>query len=257
MSTVTLADISRIAQSKYWKNETSNFRNTFHSATIAVWTHYANMFFGGDYSRIVYASTDFAFRKRVRQTGSQQLDLPFMNLHLKSIKQSVSRKWWHHIASIRGIYIDELKRNVKFIPVTLEYDAVIFVHKDVDMHYAISKLFFDENNETILKPTFEIEGHTLDSIGIVGYSLNPLEKYNENEFLKENKIIANRLDVSLETFLIQDDSNVSIPSKVILDFASKIKPDFDSNASEQDIMEGILGEEDGQETTIWTNSKEP
>lgn len=220
-----MADIpysQEVASSSFF--DTSNFRNSIHASNIAVHNHFANMIFKGESDRLVYASSDFAFRARTRQTKSQDLNLPFMNYRIASggLKNTVDRKWFNHIANIRGVYIEALNRNIRFTPITLEYDATIFVRKDIDAMAVTSELFWDDSNETQLEPIILIDDEEVGLPGNLGYSLNPYSEYAEADWLKKNKIIALQVNMTLETFLIKDNSNICIPTKVLFGFAENM-----------------------------------
>lgn len=203
--------------------DTGNFRNCIHASNIAIHNHFASLIFKGEVKRVVYASSEFAFRERSRQLGgSQNLDLPFMNFRIRSLKNDANRPWWHAQANNRGLWIPELGRNLRYTPVTIEYDSTIFLHKDIDAMYALTELFWDDDNETTLTPKVIIpnEGtdYEVDVFGNLIYDLNGYSQYNESDWLKENKMIAHQINMSLETFILKDNTNISIPKTVILNF---------------------------------------
>lgn len=241
-----------MATSDYF--ETTSFRNCIDASIIAVWNHFSSMLFKDDSTRIVYASSDFAFRKREqeqqkRENPSGNLDLPFMNFRIDQggLANQVDRKWFNHIANIRGVWIPELARNIRFTPVTLSFDSTLFVHKDIDAMFAVSELFWDDSNETQLRPVVVIDDCEVELPGNLGYNLNPYSQYSENDWLKENKMIAIQVNMTLETFIIKDNSNISIPQKVILDFAHGLNAPTD-NPSE--ILEGIIDHDNAK--VDWT-----
>ncbi len=201
--------------------DTSNLRNSIHASNIAVHNHFANMIFKGESDRLIYASSEFAFRARTIQQKSQDLNLPFMNYRIASggIKNSVERKWFNHIANIRGIWVEELGRKIRYTPITLEYDSTIFVKKDIDAMAVTSGLFWDDSNETQLSPIVLIDEEEVALPGNLGYSLNPYSDYSESDWLKKNKMIAIQVNMTLETFLIKDNSNICIPTKILFGFA--------------------------------------
>lgn len=224
MAEATLPFTTPIAKSDFF--DTTNFRNTLHACNIAIHNHFAQLVFTNkegnpELNRLIYSSSDFAFRNRSRQLkGSQNLDLPFMNYRISpgGFRNETDRPWWNHIANIRGEWISELGRNIRWSPVTIEYDSTLFVHKDIDAMYAISEIFWDDSNETQLQPKVVIDDKEFPIPGILGYSLNPYSQYAEEDWLNENKIIAHQINMSLQTFIIKDNSSISIPKNIILNF---------------------------------------
>lgn len=199
---------------------TTNYRNCIHASTIAIHNHFASLLFNGELDRIVYASTEFAFRERTKRIKSQNLDLPFMNIHIEQggILNEVKRTWWNHIANIRGVWIDTLGRNLRFTPITINYDSTLFVHKDIDAMFAVSELFWDESNETQIRPKVIIDDTEIEIPGNLGYRLNPYAQYAEKDWLESNKMIAIQVNMTLETMMLKDNSNITIPQTVILEF---------------------------------------
>ena len=243
-----MADIpysAPIAPSKYF--DTGTFRNTIHACNIAVHNHFAELIFKGELERLCYASSEFAFRERSRQQGSQNLNLPFQNYRIADggLVNEVSRKWWNHIANIRGVYVPELGRNIRFTPVTIKYDSTLFVHKDLDAMFALSELFWDDSNETQLKPVILIEGEELALPANLKYNLQTYSNYAEEEWLKSAQMSAIKVNMEIETVLIKDKAASSIPSKIILDFAQ-------GTGMVADTYEGIIDQLN--ETVDWTGS---
>lgn len=202
----------------------NNYRNVLHSCNIAIYEHYANLIFGGDESRIIYASTDYAFRRRVQITGSSNLDLPFMSFRIApgGIENNGDRRWWNHTLNSKGFFVPELGRKFRASPITIQYDSALFLHKEMDAMYAFSEILWDDSNETLLTPTLEVEGFTINNIGVLGYNPNYNEQYNENDWLERNEIHVVSLDMSLQTWMLRDNtSGFWIPSKVVTNFAQK------------------------------------
>lgn len=203
------------------------FRNTIYALNIAIETYISNLLFKDDATKIVYSSSDFAFRKRTQQlskTGNtsnlNNLDLPFLNYKITGIDRQVSRQWWNKPIVNRGLFIDELGFKVRCLPIKISYDSTMFFHRDDDLLYAYNKLLWDDGDET--KINFSLN---IDSVDLGFFALYKLDNmsyepnYNENDWLTKNKIHTASLNFTCETVIIQDQTlNFGIPNKVILDF---------------------------------------
>jgi hypothetical protein len=133
----------------------SNFINISYAIDIALFSHFANLLFNNDQTRVVYASNAYAFRKRANDNEGN-LNLPFMNF--KTINYNIGmRERWNVRAASTGVYISELEKKLIFSPVLVSYEASFWCHRDDELRYAISETVFDADNKTILRPTLEID----------------------------------------------------------------------------------------------------
>lgn len=222
-----------------------SFKNTIHAANIAIWDHYADIFFGGDLDRIIYCSSDFAFRKRTRNQTNNNLNLPFMSFKIApgGITNGGERNWWNMGLNTRGMFIEELQRKIRLQPIEIEYDSKLFVHKESDAQFAMSLLHWDDSNETLLTPEITIEvddgtsgtiEHTIKNIGVLRYNADFTPDYNESDWLEKNKIRVIDIGMSLETFMILEDFRFGLPTKVIMDFA--VRSDIANEDESVDIV---------------------
>ncbi len=197
----------------YYDDITSgNFINMIYASHIAMENHYHQTFFSKEKSaldRIIYASNEYAFRKRTQNKEHNILDLPFMNYYIDDITQQTDRKLWHNIDNVVGRYVPELQRRIKMVPVTISYSATLFVKQTFDLYYATSKIMIDDANETTLYPEFTLGGYSFPVPAFLGYSHSFDNEFNENDWLEQNQILTLGLDVSLETYLMIGDGSGS------------------------------------------------
>ena len=209
-----------------------SFLNVIHASNLALWDHYAGMFFAGDIERIIYASSDYAFKKRAKFQSNKKpnnfgnLDFPFMNFKIQpnGIINGGERNWWNMALNTQGMFVEELQRKIRLQPIEIEYDSKLYVHAESDLQYAMTLLHWDDSNETLLTPTVMIETdsheqHTINNIGVLRYraSFNP--DYNEKDWLEKNKIRVIEINMTLETFMILEDFRFGIPKTATLDLA--------------------------------------
>jgi len=225
----------------------TSFRNTIYTLNIALETYLSNQLFKNDATRIVYSSSEFAFRKRTQElsklgngTNLNNLDLPFLNYKITGIDRSVSRQWWNKPIVNRGLFIDELGFKVKCLPVKISYDSTIYFHRDDDLLYAYNQLLWDDGDETKINFSLMVEGVELGFFSL--YMLDNMSyepTYNETEWLTRNKIHTASLNFTCETVIIKDNLlNFGIPEKVILDFM--VMHEVNNDISNEERLEFIV-----------------
>jgi len=214
--------------SKYYTSV--NFLNNIYAVDLQAIDHFAELFFNGDASRVIYASNAYAFRKRADQNEGN-LELPFINFYLNGYDPGI-RERWHVGAYSSGMFIDEIGEKVQFAPITLSYEASYWCHTDYDVKYAFSEFVWDTDNKTILKPSVSIKGEDIAFPAHLSYSgldINPT--YNEQDWLERNKIHSASIDFDFETLALKSNSNVVVTETALLKFAA------DQNLPTEDIDE--------------------
>lgn len=230
-----------MAQSFYHLEDgNTNFINTLYSLNNALEKKYIDMLLNSEAGRIIYAKNNFAMRKRAigdNDTVGQplnNLNLPFMNYKVKGSTNKTERPWFNMIASVEGIYVPELERKLRIQPVTIEYDATLWLYRDDDTQYAWNKLIFDQAVETIVRYSVEILGQEVSCIAIVNYNLQKDPLYGEAEWIEKNQIHSISLDFEVQTFLIESNVNICIPQQVLFSFAAMNEIDV-ANLTPADI----------------------
>lgn len=195
-----------------------SFKNTLYALNTALETRFRNLLFNGEAGRIVHTLNNYAMRKRAKDDTINTLNFPFLNYKEKDIKPITTRLWRNHMANIDGIYVEELNRKLRLLPITIEYEATFWVQRDDDMQYAFQKLAYDHLPETKQPYYIEINGQDLKMFSYIMYSLQYEPKYTEEDWLKRNNIHTIGMDFKVETFYILDNLNICLPNSVILSF---------------------------------------
>lgn len=201
---------------RYYTN--TNFLTIVYSVDYILIEHFANMFFNGDKSRIIYSSDEYAFRKRANQNEGN-LNLPFMNFYMVNYDPG-ERTRWNVNAYATGLFIPELQTKVRFAPIQLDYEASFWTHTNYDINYAFSEFVWDTDNKTILKPWVNIQEQEVAfpaHLSYDGLDFNP--QYKENDWLERNKIHSASADFTVETLALKVNENISIPEEVVFNFA--------------------------------------
>ena len=215
----------------------ASFVNVLYIIDLSLISHFSNMLFGGDQTRVIYSSNDYAFRNRSENNDSN-LNMPFMNFRLKSHEVG-ERIRWNLPANSQGVYIDQLEAKVKFSPIKLNYEASIWFHRDFDIKYAFNEIVWDSDNKTLLKPHATINSATdpvvpVDvefpaHLGYDGPSLDP--QYNEKDWLEKNNIHSATIDFEIQSFALKVNTDITIPTDLLFNFATHIEP-LDENYEE-------------------------
>ena len=200
----------------YFENQ--NFLNTKYAMDITIETHLAGLVLLDATDRITYASNEYALRKRAQDQEHNNLNLPFMNYKIDDFAFGAT-PWWNNNLFSRGIYLPELGQKIRMSPVSLNYEATFWAHRDDEILYAFSELRFDADSKTTLTSSIEISGIDVPFPGQLSYTnLNFTPKYNEQDWLDRNKIHTITLDFAVITWIMKTNLDIVIPNKIILEF---------------------------------------
>jgi len=204
----------------------------------------------GNNNRIVYSNNSYAFRKRAKQIAQlkeqeenyNNFDLPFLNYKIIEVSNDASgRDWFNHVANIRGVYIEELGKNIRLAPITIAFESTLWLHTNDDLFYANLVSIFDNSNETILRPIYTIDGYDIPFYVNFSYSLSMDTEYQQQDWLEKNKIHNIEMNWELLTYMpflndgqYEDDSNMNDGSIYDTDNSYVPNPKYD----ERDI--GII-----------------
>lgn len=233
-----------MAEAPRYYDSNNNLLNTFYSLNIQLQTFFTDLLFPEDSTRIIYSSTAYAFRKRFTQQTQNpdentpiyfnNLNFPFMNYRGK-IKNGTDRHWWNQSAQASGIFIDEIGKKLKYTPVTVQYDSTVYYGRDDDKQKAMNDLIFSASNEVQVPFYINVDGIDLQMPGVLTYKLDDEPTFNEQDWLKMNKIHTIKLDFEVQTIMIKTNdpgTNYCITEQAILNF-SKMNPDLSSDELSQ------------------------
>ena len=207
----------------FFYNDT-NFRNVVYTVNDTILNYLATKYLKGDTTRVVWSSNAYALRARYEQLTKQNysdsittfnFNCPFINFRLSDITIDTNRNWKNYVMSSQGVYVEELKRNLKLLPVKLSYESTFFTDNNLDNIYIANEIIADSTPETIIPYDLQILSQTMPQQGIFSYNHSFASDYNEQEWLEKNKIYNQNLDFSIDVFLIKDRSQIVSLSKTI------------------------------------------
>lgn len=233
---------------------TNDFYNTYLSSIIAINSYLETLLFPNDPKRIVYSTNDHAFRRRLKVQATKDpdvsqfqinsLNMPFMNFAISSggIGNSTDRILKNSQLERLGVMDWVSNKKIKLSPLKLEFEATYFSTEEIDIQYAISQIQWQSALETTLKPQIQIDDNIYFSYGNVKFSsvdYNP--RYNENDWLQQNKIRTIGLSLSLDTYLIMTDtSKFWIPKTVLLSFATSKDLEVHDWDNYDELLTGVI-----------------
>ena len=220
--------------------------NTVYALDIAIENHLGYLLLDGDLSRIIYSDVAYALRKRYTSSSVQGLDLPFISYKISSlVGEGSDRQWWNHTANIEGIWVEELQRKLRYTPITVEYEVGVFTHKNIDNLYMQNQFMWDYSNETVLEPILEIDDLEFSIPAVLNHSINYDPAYSQSDWLQQNKIHSIEATLTFETFIIQDNYDVSIPETVIFNFLQNKGVTIEEGNNYQ-ALKDLLTDEQGE-----------
>ena len=202
----------------YYTTELNNYRNVQYAVTTLMMQYFTDILFKGESGRVIYSSTDFAFRQRSKKTTDNNLDLPFMNVKISGISKDTERQWANHMATAQGTYVEELQRKLRTLPVQIQYDSTIFYQTNLDTAFSFEELLWDDVLETILDFNMVIDNVEVKVIANVAFNLEFDPEYDRSDWLEKNKIHSIKVDFTVDTFFIKDNTDISIPKEILLQF---------------------------------------
>ena len=225
----------------YFFNNTS-FLNTIYSLNIALEKHFAGYLLKDDLDRVVYSSTNYALRKRSKGLDWDVSFLPFLNYKMEGIGEGADRSNWSASGKLAGIWVDELKKYIKFTPITITYDATAWYRQHLDNLFALTEVIWDDTSETIIDYTVDIkdiDGNTfpLQLFGILGFNFSYNPAFDQSDWLNENKIFSNTLNFEIQTYIIKEGPEAWIPETVVFEFAHSKGLDINSITSYDEVYE--------------------
>lgn len=211
---------SLVPLGKFTDPAASGYLNCLHATIISLWTFFAENYWVGDMSRVIYASNDYAFKRRVElnaAANTQGLNLPFQNFKITNVMKGTQRPWFNHEMAIQGYQDYTIGKRIKLIPVTINFESTLFFSTEADAMWLQQKLLWDASLETKIKPSVDLslldplnplvpKVTTLDMIGVIGMEPSYNPQFTENDWLEKNKIRTATLDnLNIQLLMTNDD----------------------------------------------------
>lgn len=202
----------------------SNFINTFYALNIAMEAHFSSFLLNDDVSRVVYSPTTHALRQRSKNSDWQDNFLPFMNYNMDDIEEGTDRMIWNSSGKLRGMWVPELSKYLRYAPVTINYDATVWYHQHLDNLFALTQIVWDDTSETIIDYTLMVndingEPKELKLFGILGYNFSYSPTFDRSDWLEQNKVHTNAINFNIQTYILQEGEDAWLPDEVVFNFA--------------------------------------
>jgi hypothetical protein len=212
---------------KFTDPTANGYLNCIHANTVSLWSYFAKQLWGNDLSRVVYASDDFAFARRVElnaEAKTQGLNMPFQNFKLVNVTKGSQRPWFNHQLAVDGIPDYTINKKIRMIPMTLNFESTIYVSTEADSQWLQQKLLWENSLETKIRPEVDLTVNNattmIDLIGVVTFDTNYNPTYSERDWLERNKIRTIALDnLQVQSWVIHDsirNATYALTKKIIL-----------------------------------------
>ena len=202
--------------SKDNKVNNKKFIDVFESICINIEYWLSKEIFKNDISRIIYATDDNAFRKRIElldngkneneQLTPEILDLPFGIYSVAgdiepddsdSTKRSVSN-------SVSGIYFPDEEINQRRVAVKQKFKAILFFNNRKTLREAFQLLFWEKEPEYEIHMYNEIEWRNRIIKLPMAIKIDELKsnssEYKETDFLTKNEIFTITVEFTVRTY---------------------------------------------------------
>jgi len=199
----------------FYQNQ--SFLNFRFSLDTVLMNHLASLYTISDADRVIYSSNEYSFRKR-SDSNNGSLSLPFVNFKLKGIEYWNDRNWYNTPLQKKGVFIEELLKNIKIMPLVLNYECSVWMTREDEMQYLAQRALSLKENHTELTYNLEIDSISFPNIAIFNHNAVEVDpQYTEKDWLERNKIHSIGLDFSINTYM-PEEQDVSISETFILDF---------------------------------------
>jgi len=205
-------------------NAESTYKNTYYALQIALDDYLSDRLLQGDSTRIVESTTEYALIKRSGQNEWNNANLPFVNYKLTGKDTGGDRMWFSNEAYSQGIYIDEIRKKIRMVPVSFDVDCTYWSGRDDDWQYATDVMLFEKAAETKLSFYLDYDGTLVKDIAIINFNFDTSMRFTESNWLEQNNIHTFGINPTVQTFLFQaNDKGFCIPKTVLIDFLTKKK----------------------------------
>lgn len=211
--------MEHIIETYYSKNNPVNnkkFIDAFESTCIGIEYWLSTEIFDNDIKRVIYATDDNAFRKRLElldkgkneddEFKPESLDIPFAVYSVAGDQepddQDVSRRSASN--SVTGIFFPDDDMNMRRISVMQKFKSILFFNNRKTTREAYQKLFWEKEPEypIMFFDRIEWRNHLVDLpvfIKIDDLKTNSSE-YKETDFLTKNEIFTITIEFTVRTY---------------------------------------------------------
>lgn len=225
-----------------------NFVNLRYLIDIEIEKFIADKLFFGDVNRIVKASNEMAFRVRARQsdvTGNAgDYKFPFLNYWMTGYEYNNDFGWYNMVLEKRGLYIPEIEKTVRVMPIMLEYEASFWCNRTDEMQYALKELVYVKDNHTAFKMGFKVGDKTIYFIGIFNVGdLEPNAEYKDSDWIERNKISNIAMRFTVLALDPKIEGPIALIEEILFGFAARVAgtDDFDADAAYQIVANKVSG----------------
>jgi len=207
----------------YYSNGDTYMLNAVLSTTLALYDYFEDFLFNVDNdphkdSRIVFAKNEYAFRARMQDLKLDEansnlqintLNMPFMNFGISGISLSDQRLLATNALATKGVFIEELGKKIRLMPVSIQYEGCFFTTQASDAQIVLAKFYKQASAETLFKPVLYYDGIELGNFASLSYSDITYDgQYSESDWLEQNRIHTVAFSFTVDTYFVDTDPGV-------------------------------------------------
>lgn len=205
---------------------------------ITMYNHFVDMLYNGDGTRVIPASNEYAFRKRINSNKTDStLNLPFMNFKRTNLSYADEWNRWGYNTRVKGLYLSNVGEKVKLTPIRIDFEGAVFSPTERDNFWAW-KLIMNDNSARTQFSNRLYYNVLLNNIEVANYaelfydSIDYDPNWNENDWLVQNKMHSIGLAFHVHTFMTEINSDgvekFCPTEKILFDFAAQNHQDVDT-----------------------------
>lgn len=206
-----------------------SYVNTQYASQIPLEAFLSNLLVRGDQSRILYASTDMAFRKRFQTVDLEnggdiadikpsQLNFPFVNYWYSGYFEPDDRAYSVQPSQmVNGQYVEGLPAYLRAMAVKTTFSITAMYSRDDDARLAHDLVLWEANPKGPVQFQIPIQWKDIELMlptffTIENLQFNP-DNYNETEWLKSQRIVPVKFDVVCRTYSIHQRAQTTLDGK--------------------------------------------
>ena len=205
------------SQKRYYDDDTvEGFVDVLRSCQVAIEFFLSHLLYGGDYSRVIWATDDIVFRRRVELVGNgvvkggqklpivQTLALPFSNYNQSQDWEDDDRGYTSQAGQfVLGQYDEEFDATVRSAAVKGKFSTTSYFGRRDDLRLANQLAYWEQ----YLKYPFYFRhfvsfGKTRLAIpvNLVVEAINANPEYKEGDWLSKSKVFPMKVDLVVRTY---------------------------------------------------------
>lgn len=225
----------------------NRFYNTYYLILMSLLKYFSKEIFKDDGTRMIYASSEFAFRARLNQLNANtnpdfsSLELPFGSLFRTTEWDKENKAGVIHAGAALGSITLPSGRVVRFMNMTAQFELTLYFHREDDAQIALEILRWIQypSKKLIQLSGMEYKGEAVDvPLCISLTDIDYAGQYKEKQWIEEQRMIPIKATILADSVIFDQyaqgassglftlwpgssgGDEIVLTEKVVLDFLS-------------------------------------